>query len=346
MAFLSTSSDFFALDIGSSAARVVHLRGSGKNKSLVRYGEVLLDAKIAESDAESDQRKLAEIITKLITDTGITTNNAVIGIPSRSLFTKAIDLPNASHADLAKTIKYQADQHIPMSLDEAQLDWGVLGASPAEGDQVEVLLASVAKGYAEARLDMLESIGLNVIAVEPDALALTRSLTSATGIQGATMILDIGARATDLIIAMEGGPRLIRGIPTGGQTFIKAAKQNLNVDEKQAKQFVYKFGLNEAKLEGQVFKALEGSVGTLIGEVEKSIKFFNTRYPKVPIEKIVVSGGASTLPEFPLYLANKLGVKVEIGNAWQNVSYPNQMYNELIAISNHFAVAVGLAARS
>lgn len=346
MAILSTSSDFFALDIGSSAIRAVHLRGSGKGKSLVRYGEAQIEGKIAESDSEADQKKLADAVTQLLTETGITTRNVVIGIPSRSMFTTTIDLPNAPHSELAKTIKYQADQHIPMPLEDAQLDWSVLGTSPEDPEKLEILLASVAKGYAEARLDMLESIGLNVIAVEPDALALTRALTPATGIQGATMLLDIGARATDLVIAMENGPRLIRGIPTGGQAFIKAAKQNLNVDEKQAMQFVYKFGLNEAKLEGQVFKALEGTVGTLLGEIEKSIKFFNTRYSNVPIDKIVVSGGASTLPEFPLYLANKLGVKVEIGNSWQNISYPNQMYNELIAVSNHFGVAVGLAARS
>jgi len=256
-----------------------------------------------------------------------------------------MDLPKASEQDLAKTIKYQADQHIPMPLDEAQLDWGLLGQSPIDPEQVEVFLASVAKGYAEQRLDLLESIGLNVIAVEPDALALTRALTPAAGINGATLILDIGSRATDLIIAMEGGPRLVRGIPTGGQAFIKAAKQNLNIDEKQAQQFVYKFGLNQAKLEGQVYKALEGTVDSLISEVEKSIKFFNSRYKNVPLDKIVVSGGASTLPEFPLYIANKLGIKVEIGNAWQNVSYPNNMYNDLISVSNHFAVAVGLAER-
>jgi hypothetical protein len=51
------------------------------------------------------------------------------------------------------------------------------------------------------------------------------------------------------------------------------------------------------------------------------------------------------LPEFPLYIANKFGLNVEIGNAWRNVSYPASQQNELTAMSNHFAIAVGLAER-
>lgn len=346
MALLSSVGDFFALDIGTTAIRLVHLRGSGASKNLVKYAERPIGGKISRSDSEADKKALSENVAQLISDAGISTRNVVLGIPSREMFGTVIDLPNLSDSELGKTITYQAEQHIPMSLDEAQIDWGKLGPSPQDPEKVEVLLISVAKSFAERKVDTLEQMGLNVIAIEPDAMALSRALLPPGGDNnGATMILDIGDRATDLVITYGAGPRLIRGIPTGGASFIKAAMQNLNIDEKQAKQFVYKFGMNENKLEGQVYKALEGTVDQLMNEVEKSIKFFSTRYKEVPIQKIIVAGGASTLPEFPLYLANKLGVKVEIGNAWQNVSYPNNMYNELISISNHFAVAVGLAER-
>ena len=60
---------------------------------------------------------------------------------------------------------------------------------------------------------------------------------------------------------------------------------------------------------------------------------------------IIVTGGASALPEFPLYIANKFGVDVEIGNAWRNISFAPERQNELLAVSNHFGVAAGLAER-
>ena len=117
------------------------------------------------------------------------------------------------------------------------------------------------------------------------------------------------------------------------------------MDAAQATQFVYKFGVSRDKLEGRVYNAIIGVVDNLVVEVEKSIKFFQQRYPNAKLDRIIVTGGASTLPEFPLYIANKFGINVEIGNAWRNVSFPSSRQNELLSISNHFAVACGLAER-
>jgi len=337
-------SEFFALDIGTTAVRVVQLRGGGTAKSLARYGSLPVDAKTAESDSTADQKRLAEIVGQVIKQTGITLKDVVVGVPSNKMFATVVDFPKLAEHELAKTIQYQLETHIPMSINESKVDWAVLGESPLNKDNVEVLIAAVSNSFAEARLDMLEGMGLNVVAIEPDGLALCRSLLPNAS-SGAYMIIDIGDKATDLVISYGGNPRLVRSIPTGGSTFVKTAQQNLNVDEKQAAQFVFKFGLNQDKLEGQVYRALQGMVDGLVAEIQKSIKYFATRYSGVKLEKIVVSGGASTLPGFPLYLANQLGIQIEIGNSWLNVSYPQAKHNDLIALSNHFSVAVGLAER-
>lgn len=344
MGLMTGNTDFFGLDIGTTAVRVVQLRNSNKQRALVRYGHAPIDVKTSTSDSVADQAKLMEAIVGLVNAAGITTRNVAVGVPSKRTFNTVVDFPKLAQNELKKTIEYQAEGHIPQSLDEVKLDWAVVGDSPAAADKVEVLLSTVPNDFAEARLSALESAGFNVVAVEPDPLALVRALIPANA-TGSIMVLDLGSEETDLVISHAGTPRLIRSIPTGGRAFIKAAMQNLNVDEAQAQQFVYKFGLSQNKLEGQVYKALESTVDGLIAEVEKSIKFFKTRY-KVDIEKVIVTGGASTLPEFPLTLANKTGIAVEIGNAWTNISYPNDKYNDLIAISNQFGVAAGLGLRS
>jgi type IV pilus assembly protein PilM len=160
------------------------------------------------------------------------------------------------------------------------------------------------------------------------------------------MVIDVGYKSADLVITMNGAPRLTRAIPTGIEAIIRAAAQNLNIDEKQAQQFVFKFGLSKDKLEGQIFQAIISTVELLMSEIEKSIKFFQTRYGNVQMERIIVTGGASALPEFPLYLANKFGLNVEIGNAWRNVAFSPERQNELLAVANQFGVAVGLAERA
>ena len=93
---------------------------------------------------------------------------------------------------------------------------------------------------------------------------------------------------------------------------------------------MFKFGLSQEKLEGQVFQAISGTVDLLTTEVEKSIKFFQNRYTQAKVERIVVTGGASVIPEFPLYMANKFGINVEIGNAWRNVTFSQDRQNELL----------------
>jgi type IV pilus assembly protein PilM len=338
-------SDFFGLDIGTTAVRLVELKGTGTPRQLAKYAYIPLDSKLSASDSKADQDKLAQIIAQLVSQARLDTKNVAVGIPSNRVFTTVADVDRLSDDELAKSIKLQADSLIPTPLAESKIDWALLGDSPTDKTKQEILLSSVPNNFIEARLDMLESIGLNVIAFEPDNLAVSRALI-APDAQGTQLLIDIGRQSTDLVIMLNGKPRLTRSIPTGVEAIIRAATQNLNIDEKQAEQFVMKFGLSKDKLEGQIIQAVGGTVDILVSEIEKSIKFFLTRYNTEKIQRMIVTGGASVIPEFPLHLANKFGIEVEIGNAWRNVSFSRDRQNELLSLSNQFSVAVGLAERS
>lgn len=344
MSLLGGDSDFFGLDIGTTAIRLVQLRGSSP-RALVKYAYVPLTGNISLSEAAADQQKLAQAISQLVKQSGVGIRNVTVGIPSNRVFTTVADVERLPSHELAKAISYQADSLIPTPLTESKIDWVVIGDSPADKTKQEILLTSVPNKFVEGRLDILESIGLNVIAFEPDNLAMARALMK-PGDASAQLLLDVGRRSADLVIMLGGVPHLTRSIPTGVEAIVRAAIQNLNVDDKQGEQFVFKFGLSKEKLEGQVFQAINGTVDLLIGEIEKSIKFFQARYASAKLEKIIVTGGASVIPEFPLYLANKFGLNVEIGNAWQGVAFSPDRQNELLAISNQFSVAVGLAERT
>lgn len=345
MSILSGVGNFFGLDIGTTAIRLVELSGGGTVKTLTKYAYAPIDTKVALSDSKVDQQKLAQAIRDLIAQSRVSTRNVAVGIPSNRVFTTVVDFERLSASDLGKSIHLQADSLIPTPITESKLDWALLGDSPVDATKVEVLISSVPNEFIESRLDMLESIGLNVIAFEPDNLALARAMLppDATLPQ---MVIDIGNKSTDLVVSMNGVPRLTRSIPTGSEAIIRSAMQNLSIDEKQAEQFVFKFGLSKDKLEGQIYQGIIGTVDILMTEIEKSIKFITARYPDTKLDRIIVTGGASALPEFPLYVANKFGISVEIGNSWRNVAFPSDRQNELLAVSNHFGVAAGLAERA
>ncbi len=344
MSLLSGVSEFFGLDIGTTAVRLVQLRGNGPQKSLVKYGYIPIDTRVALSDAKADQQKLASAINELINESKIMTRNVAVGLPSLKVFTTIADIDKVPNNELSKSIHYQADSLIPTPVEESKIDWALIGDSPKEQGKLEIVLSSVANNFIEQRLDMLEEIGLNVIAFEPDNLALVRALLP-SDVGTPQIVVDMGHASTDIIVTMNGAPRLSRAIPTGMDTIVRSASQNLNVDEKQAQQFVSKFGMSKDKLEGQVYQAIIGTIDVLTGEIDKSVKFFEGRYPGTKLDRLIVTGGASTLPEFPLYVANKFGMNVEIGNAWRNIAYASDRQNELAALSNQFGVAAGLAER-
>jgi type IV pilus assembly protein PilM len=346
MALLKGVGDFFALDIGTNAVRVVQLSGGGQDTwTLDHYGYAPVDLKTTSANSKESERRLGEVIMTAVGQSGIRTKNVAIGLPSQKTFTTVIDVPVMSEAELRSTIKYQIDQYIPMAVDEAKVDWVLLGQSAHDPKQQEVLLASTANSYAEERLEFIEGLGLNVIAAEPDPIAMVRALLP-SGIADARLIIDVGELSTNLVVTYNDAPRLVRTIPTGLYSLVKAAVQNLNVQEDQARQFIIKFGLAPDRLEGQVFHAVESVLEGFATELVKSIKFFQTRYPNTPVGGIFLSGYASIVPKFGEYVTAKTGIASAASNPWQKVRVSPGDQQQLSEIATEFAVAVGLAQRS
>jgi len=337
--------DFFGLDIGTNAVRVVQLSRTGAGWSLVHYGYTPVDSKITSGDSPEARRRLGEAIMTAVGQAGIRTSNVAIGLPSNKTFSTVIDVPKVSEQELKAMMKYQGDQYIPMSSDEAEVDWVLLGESLHAQNQYEVLLTSTSKTYAEERLELVEGLGFNVIAEEPDAIAMVRSL-SVTDSQDARLIIDMGENSTDLAVVYNGAPRLIRMIPTGLSSLVRAAVQNLNVQEDQARQFILKFGLAPDRLDGQVLRAIDSTLDSFSSELIKSIKFFQTRYPNTAVSSILLSGFGSVIPQLDSYVMNKAGIQSIVADPWQRVQVSQSDQQQLAPIASEFAIAVGLAQRS
>lgn len=346
MSLIKGVGNFFALDMGTNAVRVVELARAGSDSwNLLHSAYVPVEANIRAADSPEAKRRLGEVIMTAVGQSNIKTKNVAIGLPSQKTFTTVVDVPTMPPHELEATIKYQLDQYIPMPLDDAKVDWQLLGQSLHDPKQQEVLITSTAVNYAEDMLEFIEGLGLNVIAAEPEPIAMIRSLLP-SGVQDARLIVDMGEQSTDIAMTFNDTPRLVRTIPTGLNTLIKAAVQNLNVKDDQARQFILKFGLAPDRLEGQVFHAVESTLENFVSELTKSIKFFQTRYPNTPVGGIILSGFACTVPRFSEYVSAKTSIQTVNGNPWQKVRVNQSDQQQLLPVVNEFATAVGLAQRS
>jgi type IV pilus assembly protein PilM len=343
MSLFKSDTTYFGLDIGSTAIRFVQLKRGGANPVLVNYGQIAMPMGLAASDAAGDRDKVSELITQLLRDKKVTEKNVVVGLASNKIFASVITTPKLDNAELAKAIRFQAEQYIPMAFDQVKLDYAVVDQSK-DGKNLEVLLVAAPTTVVTKYAEIIDKSGLEPLALEANAIAVSRSLVQAKDI--AVVVLDISSIDSDITIISNQTPRLMRSVPVGGTTFVKAVAQELGLDEVQAGQFTAKFGLTQSKLEGQVYKAIKPDLDSLVGEIKKSVQFFNSRYPGQKLEKLVITGGTSAIPELAAYFATATGMPVEFGNAWAGVSYPSNLQDELANISRDFAAAVGLAQRS
>ena len=347
MKLLHKVGDLFALDIGTTAIRIVQLSHSGKADTwtLLKYGFAPVDIKISTSDAPEDQQRLGEIVMTALGQSGIKTRNVVVGIPSNKTFATVVDLPKMTEQELKSNIRYEAEQFIPMAIDEVKLDFALLGVSPTDPGKSEVLLTSVANNYSEGRLDALESIGLNVVACEPDSIAMLRSVLPSDS-KGGALVFEMGDLSTDLVVVNDTAPRLVRSIPVGFQTLVKTATQNLNIEHNQAEQFIVKFGLSPERLEGQVVKAIEGTLEQFVTEIHKSIAFFQNRYASSPVNQIFVGGYGAAIPLFSEYIKQKTNIQTVLSNPWQKIQMSPTDKDKLAPVATQFSVALGLAQRT
>ena len=338
--------DFFSLDIGTNSMRIVQLSGGSQHGwTLQKYAYVPIDQRLVADESELGRKRLGEAIMGAVNQAGIKTKNIAIGLPAGKTFTSIVETETLPEKELAKSFKYEIDKYVPMAMSDAKADYIVLGPSPNDPAKTEVLVSSIAKEYAESVMELIEGTGLNIIAMEPEPLAMARAL-AIPGAMDATMIVDFGEKSTDLVIVYKNQPRLVRSIPGGFGAFVKTLSDGLDVKEEQARQFILKFGLAEDQVEGQVLKVLGHSLEAYASELTKSVRFFQTKYLNGKVGGIVLSGYASRIPLFPEYIEARTNVPTMKGNPWQSVRTTRDQQEALAPVASDFAVVIGLSERS
>lgn len=339
--------DFFSLDIGTNSMRIVQLSGDEKHGwTLSKYAYVPIETKLLNDTSDLGKKRLGEAILGAVSQAGIRTKNIAVGLPASRTFTSVVETETLPEKEIAKAFKYEIDKYVPMPMSEAKADYVILGVSPNDPAKTEVLVSSISKEYAESTMEMIEKTGLNIIAMEPEPLAMARALTPPGIPNDASLIVDLGENSTDLVIVYQNHPRLVRSMSGGFGNLVKTLATALNVREDQARQFILKFGLAEDKVEGQVFKTLSQPLDTYAGELTKSVRFFQTKYLNGRVANIILAGYACCIPLFSEYIEAKTGVPTIKGNPWQSVRTTPEQQQALSPVANEFAVAIGLSERS
>lgn len=334
--------DFFGLDIGSHILKIAQVAKEGQRARLVAFGSAPAPAKGLLSEAESDLTALAEAIKKLHQEVGIGVKNVATALPEDKVFTTVITLPKLSEKELMSAVKWEAEQYVPLPLEEVSLDHQIVGQIKEKGtEKIEVFLVAAPKKLIEKTLRVLKAADLKPVALETEILALARGLVPPDS--QTTLLVDLGAKATDLAIVAKGQVVFTRSIPTGGEALTRAIAIALNLDPSQAEAYKKAYGADPKRLEGKVREAIGPVIEAIVKEMEKAVSFYQTSKQQL-IKQAILAGGTAALPEVISLLAEKLGLEIQVADPFARLEKDKEVLAKLPSgAASLYATAIGLA---
>ncbi len=347
----SKSKSQLGVDIGSSNIKVAQLRSKDNQIILETYGLVNTSYQIAGKDSANSIKQTGEVLKTLLQKAGVTVNKAVASLPNNSVFTSVIELPKLPEAELKPAVEFEAKKYVPLPLQEVALSWSIIEDKKAPekssvftnfkgvGDaRIKVLLTAVPNTVIDGYLKVFQIAGLEIEALEIEALALIRSLIGED--MNSNLLIDIGAKSTSVNLVDSGYLRLSKNINVGGDTVTTSLAQSLSVNFARAEQFKKDFGLAGAS--SQIPQVIRPILDIIKNETSQLINLFESRGQR--IDKVILTGGGSKLPNLKEYLST-LGKPVIAADPWAKVSYPAKLKPIVEPLGLNLAVAMGLAMR-
>lgn len=330
------------IDIGSKSIKIIELVKSGTSWTLKSSGVVgYLGQSPDKIIEESDLLKTAEVLKKIITQIGISSKEVNLALPESLVFTRVVKFPMLSDEEIASAVKWEAEQYIPIPIADAVVQYSVLEKNQTLSS-VSILLVAAPKNVVEKYVKIAKLAGLLPVAAETELTALSRSLSPEKGIG---MILDLGSSATDMSIVKDSNTVFTRSIPIAGDAFTRAVSQSLEISPVQAEEYKKTYGLLADQLEGKVRKALEPIFKVIIDEIKKAIHFYQTEDGGDVPSSIIITGGASIMPNITTYLTESLNIETIVGNAFGKINLDPEELKSLAPYSSMYGTAVGLAMR-
>lgn len=333
------------IDIGSHSIKLIEIGESG-GPQLLAAGSIPTPPKALQSSLEADHQAVAAAITQLMKETGAKSNSVVFALPESQVFTRVIEVPALSPRELASAMSWEAEQYIPLPLDQVNVDYSILRDAKETGtDKMDVLLVACPKMLLEKYLSIIEFAELIPTAAETEIIATSRALTrSIASVKHAALLVSLGAQTTDLAIVRGGVLAFTRSIAAGGEALSRALVSGLDFNVNQAEEFKRTYGVEQDKLQGKIVSAVKPIMDTIIGEMKRAVAYYTERHTDDRIEVVILSGGTAKLPGMVVYIAQSVGIETQLANPWVGVKRDSR-FAVLDKEGSTFTVAVGLALR-
>ncbi|MGS0691736.1 pilus assembly protein PilM [Shewanella sp. 0m-4] len=338
------------IDVGSHEVKAILLSKTADGYKILSHAAVPLkkgavnDHEIRDSEAVVDALKqIKRVLPK-------STKFAAVAVSGSAVMTKVIYMDSAlSEEEMEAQIEIEADNLIPYSLDEVNIDFETLSTNRTDPTKVDVLLSACRSENIDSLSDSLDAVNLEAKVVDVEGYALGRSFDMIAGqlpddvSDKVVALVDIGANITTFSVVEHGETTFVREQAFGGEQFTQSILSFYGMTYEQAE---------KAKLEGDlprnyVFEVLSPFQTQLLQQIKRTLQIYCTSSGRDKVDHIVLCGGTSKLEGMANLMVNELGIHTIIADPFQGCLHADEaIKSHLQPQISKYMLACGLALRS
>jgi type IV pilus assembly protein PilM len=342
------------LDIGTNAVRVAELELSEPPR-LTSFGQVALPPGAMRDGEIVDAAAVTAAIQRLWKELSLKKAPVRVGVASPRVLVRTVDLPTMSDDELAGALQFQAQDLIPIPLEDAVLDFQVLeslplpdvGDGPAPQPMSRVLLAAAHKDLIHNLTGAVRAAGLSVSGVDLVPLALVRAVGRRVSDNGGGVeaIVSVGGGVTVVVVHELGIPRFVRILGSGGRSVTDAVARDLELTTDQAEAVKRQLDTAPVDLADRARRAMARPISDLVEQIRGSLDYYRTQPDSIRLLKVTLTGGGALTPGLIDQLIDTVGVPVDMARPRENIAvgdigFPDE---QLPYLDPFLPVPVGLA---
>jgi type IV pilus assembly protein PilM len=345
------------LKIGASQLAAARIVNNG-SPEVVQLARAVLEPGIVVGGELREPDALAEALKAFFRANKLPRQGVRLGIASNRIGVRTFEIGGIEDPkQLENAIRFRAQETLPIPLEEAVLDYQILGETVDEengGKKHRVLLVVAYRELVDRYVAACRKAGIKVVGVDLEAFALLRALgdrpTDATN--AAIVVVTVGHDRSTLAVSSGETCEFTRVIEWGGQNLNVAIARALDVAPSEAEPIKHSISLLEpaesmeldAERAAKVRTAVHQELQTFARELVSSLQFYQGQPGSLGIAEIVVTGGTAQLPGLDAELGRLIGVRVRVGDPLARVELGKKVGSDHAFGS--LAVAIGLGIES
>jgi type IV pilus assembly protein PilM len=254
-----------------------------------------------------------------------------LGISNNRIGVRVLEIAGIEGSEqLRNAVRFRAQEVLPIAVDEAVLDFQVVGETQREGGEIvkRIVLVVAYRDLVERYQAAFRKAGLKLMGVDLEAFALLRALAApredvADDVRAGLVVVAVGHDRSTFAVSDGEICEFARVLDWGGASLDNAVAQALDIPVSEAHAVKTELSLADASLVAEGLtreqgdaarEAVRRAVEAFARDLVSSLRFYQSQPDSMAIRELVLSGGTSELPGLGEELERLLNVRVRVGD--------------------------------